>query len=159
MGKKEDKLGIRASQTAELVLDDVRVPMENLLGGLDRLERKLERARSGERSRVGREQLAQLGNRSHRSHARASCWAQLARTAHELVEQVEQLRRRLLDSGPLGRDGGLVAAGDRAGERRLGAQLGDVLDRLAHQRSEQRARLLALEAGAAPRSSPPRPEA
>ena len=52
MGKKEDKLGIRASQTAELVLDDVRVPMENLLGGPDRLERKLERARSGERSRA-----------------------------------------------------------------------------------------------------------
>ena len=51
MGKKEDKLGIRASQTAELVLQDVHVPMENLLGGLDRLERKLERARSGERSR------------------------------------------------------------------------------------------------------------
>ena len=51
MGKKEDKLGIRASQTAELVLEDVHVPMENLLGGLDRLERKLERARSGERSR------------------------------------------------------------------------------------------------------------
>jgi len=52
MGKKEDKLGIRASQTAELVLDGVRVPMANLLGGLDRLERKLERARSGERSRA-----------------------------------------------------------------------------------------------------------
>ena len=52
MGKKEDKLGIRASQTAELVLDDVRLPMDNLLGGLDRLERRLERARSGERSRA-----------------------------------------------------------------------------------------------------------
>jgi hypothetical protein len=52
MGKKDDKLGIRASQTAELVLDGVRVPMANLLGGLDRLERKLERARSGERSRA-----------------------------------------------------------------------------------------------------------
>src|SRR5215218_7453074 len=51
MGKKEDKLGIRASQTAELVLEDVRVPMDQLLGGLDRLERRLERARSGERSR------------------------------------------------------------------------------------------------------------
>jgi acyl-CoA dehydrogenase len=51
MGKKEDKLGIRASQTAELVLDDVRVPMDHLLGGLDRLERRLERARSGESSR------------------------------------------------------------------------------------------------------------
>src|SRR3954470_5567741 len=51
MGKKEDKLGIRASQTAELVLEDVRVPMDNLLGGPERLERRLERARSGERSR------------------------------------------------------------------------------------------------------------
>jgi len=50
MGKKEDKLGIRASQTAEVVLDNVRVPMENLLGGLEKLERKLERARRGESS-------------------------------------------------------------------------------------------------------------
>jgi len=49
-GKKEDKLGIRASQTAEVVLDDCRVPMENLLGGMDRLERKLDRARSGQSS-------------------------------------------------------------------------------------------------------------
>jgi acyl-CoA dehydrogenase len=47
-GKKEDKLGIRASQTAEVVFEDCRVPMENLLGGLDKLEKKLERARSGE---------------------------------------------------------------------------------------------------------------
>jgi len=51
MGKKEDKLGIRASQTAEVVLDDVRVPMQNLLGGLEKLERKLERGRSGHSSR------------------------------------------------------------------------------------------------------------
>jgi len=48
MGKKEDKLGIRASQTAELVLEDCRIPLENLLGGMDKLERKLERARSGQ---------------------------------------------------------------------------------------------------------------
>jgi acyl-CoA dehydrogenase len=48
MGKKEDKLGIRASQTAEVVLEDCRVPMEYLLGGPDKLERKLERARSGQ---------------------------------------------------------------------------------------------------------------
>ena len=32
VGKKEDKLGIRASSTTELVLDDVRVPGENVLG-------------------------------------------------------------------------------------------------------------------------------
>jgi alkylation response protein AidB-like acyl-CoA dehydrogenase len=49
-GKKEDKIGIRASQTAEVVLEDVRVPMEYLLGGMEKLERKLERARSGQRS-------------------------------------------------------------------------------------------------------------
>ena len=47
-GKKEDKLGIRASQTAEVVLEDCRIPLDNLLGGLDKLEKKLERARSGE---------------------------------------------------------------------------------------------------------------
>jgi acyl-CoA dehydrogenase len=50
MGKKEDKLGIRASQTAEIVLEDCRVPMDQLLGGLDKLEAKLERARTGKRS-------------------------------------------------------------------------------------------------------------
>jgi acyl-CoA dehydrogenase len=32
-GKKETKLGIRASHTAEIVLEDCRVPAENLLGG------------------------------------------------------------------------------------------------------------------------------
>jgi acyl-CoA dehydrogenase len=48
MGKKEDKIGIRASQTAEIVLEDVRIPLDNLLGGMDKLERKLERARAGQ---------------------------------------------------------------------------------------------------------------
>src|SRR5437588_3758718 len=32
LGKKEDKLGIRASSTCELVLEDLRVPKENILG-------------------------------------------------------------------------------------------------------------------------------
>ena len=49
-GKKESKLGIRASHTAEVVLEDCRIPVENLLGGMDKLERKLERARSGQSS-------------------------------------------------------------------------------------------------------------
>jgi hypothetical protein len=31
-GKKEDKLGIRAADTSELIFEDVRVPAENLLG-------------------------------------------------------------------------------------------------------------------------------
>jgi acyl-CoA dehydrogenase len=33
VGKIEDKMGLRASETAELVLDDCHVPAENLLGG------------------------------------------------------------------------------------------------------------------------------
>ena len=48
MGKKEDKIGIRASQTAEVVLEDCRIPLDYLLGGMDKLEKKLERARSGQ---------------------------------------------------------------------------------------------------------------
>ncbi|MGH2762993.1 MAG: acyl-CoA dehydrogenase family protein [Thermoleophilaceae bacterium] len=48
MGKKESKLGIRASQTSEVILEDCRVPADYLLGGREKLERKLERARSGQ---------------------------------------------------------------------------------------------------------------
>jgi len=36
-GKKEEKLGIRASSTGELVFNDARVPKENLLGGREGL--------------------------------------------------------------------------------------------------------------------------
>ena len=32
LGKKEDKLGIRASSTANIILEDCRVPLGNLLG-------------------------------------------------------------------------------------------------------------------------------
>jgi acyl-CoA dehydrogenase len=49
-GKKEDKIGIRASQTAEVVLDDCRIPVDYLLGGMDKLNAKLERAHSGKSS-------------------------------------------------------------------------------------------------------------
>ncbi len=50
-GKKETKLGIRASHTAEVVLEDCRIPAENLLGGEEKLAKKLERGRSGQKSR------------------------------------------------------------------------------------------------------------
>ena len=32
LGKKEDKLGIRASSTANIILEDCRIPLGNLLG-------------------------------------------------------------------------------------------------------------------------------
>ena len=38
-GKIEEKMGLRASETAELVLEDCRVPEENLLGGEEHYER------------------------------------------------------------------------------------------------------------------------
>ena len=46
-GQKYKKHGIRASHTAEVVLDDVRVPGNCLLGGKEKLDAKLARAREG----------------------------------------------------------------------------------------------------------------
>jgi acyl-CoA dehydrogenase len=48
--KKLRKLGLRSSHTADVFLDDVRVPGSCLLGGREALEAKLERARSGQRT-------------------------------------------------------------------------------------------------------------
>ncbi|NNK48008.1 MAG: acyl-CoA dehydrogenase [Gemmatimonadetes bacterium] len=50
-GSKFKKHGIRASHTAEVVLEDVRVPGRMLLGGKERLDERLARAREGKRSR------------------------------------------------------------------------------------------------------------
>ena len=44
-GKKLRKLGLRASHTADVFLDDVRVPGRCLLGGKDALDERLARAR------------------------------------------------------------------------------------------------------------------
>ncbi|MGY1832623.1 acyl-CoA dehydrogenase family protein [Geodermatophilus sp. SYSU D01180] len=49
-GQKFLKHGIRASHTAEVVLDGCRVPGDCLLGGRERLEERLARAREGVRS-------------------------------------------------------------------------------------------------------------
>ncbi|MFF8228004.1 acyl-CoA dehydrogenase family protein [Streptomyces caelestis] len=46
-GRKIRKLGLRASHTADVFLDDVRVPGSCLLGGKDRLDDRLTRAREG----------------------------------------------------------------------------------------------------------------
>ena len=48
MGQKYKKHGIRASHTAEVVLDDVRVPGRCLLGGKEKLDERLARVRRGE---------------------------------------------------------------------------------------------------------------
>ena len=50
MGQKFSKMGIRASHTAEVVLDDCRVPGNWLLGGKEKLDERLARAREGKRT-------------------------------------------------------------------------------------------------------------
>lgn len=52
-GQKFAKHGIRASHTAEVVLDNVRVPGRCLLGGKERLDARLAKARDGARSAGG----------------------------------------------------------------------------------------------------------
>jgi acyl-CoA dehydrogenase len=47
-GKKEHKLGIRASDTSEVILEGCRIPADRVLGGEEKLEEKLGRARNGE---------------------------------------------------------------------------------------------------------------
>ncbi|MGV0792005.1 acyl-CoA dehydrogenase family protein [Mycolicibacterium sp. XJ1819] len=60
MVRKLDKLGCRASHTAELKFHGVRVPADHLLGGQDKLEHKLARTREAMAS-GGRSGSATLG--------------------------------------------------------------------------------------------------
>ena len=98
-GKKEDKIGIRASQTAEVVLEDCRIPVDYLLGGMDKLNAKLERARSGKSTRP------LIGRAGHlRDHA-ARWWAPprsgIGRAAYEwtleYLEDREEFGEPLLE--------------------------------------------------------------
>jgi acyl-CoA dehydrogenase len=49
-GQKFKKMGIRASHTAEVVLQDCRVPGRCLLGGKDKLDERLARAKEGKKT-------------------------------------------------------------------------------------------------------------
>jgi acyl-CoA dehydrogenase len=57
MGQKFKKMGIRASHTAEVVLEECRIPGSCLLGGKDKLDERLARAREG-RSSSGQAAMA-----------------------------------------------------------------------------------------------------
>jgi alkylation response protein AidB-like acyl-CoA dehydrogenase len=50
MGQKYKKHGIRASHTSEVVLDDCRIPGSCLLGGKEKLDEKLARAREAQKN-------------------------------------------------------------------------------------------------------------
>jgi len=50
-GTKVSKHGLRASHTADVFLDDCRVPAANVLGGKDKLDERLARVREGKKSK------------------------------------------------------------------------------------------------------------
>ena len=79
-GQKYKKHGIRASHTAEVVLDDVRVPGSCLLGGKEKLDAKLARAR--ERGHSGEKQPAMTTFEATRPSVGAQALG-IARAAYE----------------------------------------------------------------------------
>ena len=55
MGQKYKKHGIRASHTSEVILDDVRIPGACLLGGKEKLDEKLARAKEAKKAPTGKQ--------------------------------------------------------------------------------------------------------
>ncbi len=88
-GQKYKKHGIRASHTAEVVLEDVRVPGRCLLGGKDKLDAKLARAR--ERGHSGEKQPAMATFEATRPSVGAQALG-IARAAYEFALEYAQHR-------------------------------------------------------------------
>jgi alkylation response protein AidB-like acyl-CoA dehydrogenase len=82
MGQKYTKHGIKASHTSEVVLDDVRVPGSCLLGGKEKLDAKLARAR--EVGRTGEAQPAMKTFEATRPAVGAQALG-IARAAYEIA--------------------------------------------------------------------------
>ena len=81
-GQKYEKHGIKASHTAEVVLDDVRIPGRCLLGGKEKLDAKLARAR--EAGRTGEGQPAMKTFEATRPAVGAQALG-IARAAYEIA--------------------------------------------------------------------------
>jgi alkylation response protein AidB-like acyl-CoA dehydrogenase len=90
MGQKYKKHGIKASHTSEVVLDDVRVPGHCLLGGKEKLDEKLARARKAERT--GAKQPAMATFEATRP-AVAAMAVGIARGAYEYALDYAKQRR------------------------------------------------------------------
>ncbi len=88
-GQKFAKHGIRASHTAEVVLDDVRVPGRCLLGGKEKLDERLARVREG---RKGNAQAAMQTFEATRPAVAAQAIG-IARAAYEYALDYARERR------------------------------------------------------------------
>ncbi|MGC0415641.1 acyl-CoA dehydrogenase family protein [Embleya sp. AB8] len=89
-GQKFKKHGIRASHTAEVVLDNVRVPGDCLLGGKDRLDERIARARSGGSARSN----AAMATFESSRPAVAAQAVGIARAAYEVALEYAQVREQ-----------------------------------------------------------------
>lgn len=90
-GQKFAKHGIRASHTAEVVLDGVRVPGSCLLGGKEKLDARLARAREGSRSGASNASMATF------ERTRPAVGAQaigIARAAYEVALDYARTREQ-----------------------------------------------------------------
>jgi acyl-CoA dehydrogenase len=95
-GQKYKKHGIRASHTAEVVLDDCRVPGRMLLGGKEKLDAKLARAREGQKT--GEKQPAMATFESTRPAVGAQAIG-IARAAYE--EALQYAKDRVAFGKPI----------------------------------------------------------
>ncbi|MDP9442263.1 MAG: acyl-CoA dehydrogenase family protein [Actinomycetota bacterium] len=98
-GQKFKKMGIRASHTAEVVLDDCRVPGRCLLGGKEALDERLVRVREGRSG--GRSQAAMATFEASRPAVGAQALG-IARAAYEFsldyAKERRQFGRRIIEN-------------------------------------------------------------
>ncbi len=98
-GQKFKKMGIRASHTAEVVLDDCRVPGRCLLGGKEALDERLVRVREGRSG--GRSQAAMATFEASRPAVGAQALG-IARAAYEFsldyAKERVQFGRRIIEN-------------------------------------------------------------
>jgi acyl-CoA dehydrogenase len=96
-GQKFSKHGIRASHTAEVVLDDVRIPGRLILGGKDKIDERLAKAREG-RSAAGQAAMKTFERTRPSVGAMALGVARAAyEYALEYAQQREQFGRKIGD--------------------------------------------------------------
>jgi len=93
-GQKFAKHGIRASHTAEVVLEDVRVPGSCLLGGKEKLDARLAKAREGLSSRSGAGGNASMATFERTRPAVGAQAIGIARAAYEVALDYAKTREQ-----------------------------------------------------------------
>jgi acyl-CoA dehydrogenase len=97
-GTKVSKHGLRASHTADVFLDDCRVPAGHVLGGKDKLDERLARVREGKR---GGSQAAMATFEASRPTVAAQALG-IARAAYEYAleyaKEREQFGRKIIEN-------------------------------------------------------------